>query len=139
MSLIDRITPLADMVLVRRIPDDETTKGGIIIPEVARNRPRGPECWVGEVLAVGRGDLLKFKRMADISPDADLNWPTGTVHFKRENGVTEDDYHSIRVNMHTRVGDRILYKRCPDNDVVIDGETLTLLREEQHVLAVMEP
>ena len=42
--------PLQDRVLVRRIEEEEKTKGGIIIPDTAREKPME-----GEVLAAGPG------------------------------------------------------------------------------------
>jgi chaperonin GroES len=42
--------PLRDRILVRRIEEEETTRGGLIIPDTAREKPQE-----GEVLAVGRG------------------------------------------------------------------------------------
>ena len=44
------ITPLHDRVLVRRTEEKETVKGGIIIPDTAREKPQE-----GEVVAVGSG------------------------------------------------------------------------------------
>ena len=44
------ITPLHDRVLVRRLEEKETVKGGIIIPDSAREKPQE-----GEVVAVGEG------------------------------------------------------------------------------------
>jgi chaperonin GroES len=43
-------TPLHDRVLVRRIEGDEKTKGGLIIPDTAKEKPQE-----GEVVAVGEG------------------------------------------------------------------------------------
>ncbi|QFU09611.1 10 kDa chaperonin 1 [Rhodobacteraceae bacterium THAF1] len=43
-------TPLHDRVLVRRIEGDEKTKGGLIIPDSAKEKPSE-----GEVVAVGEG------------------------------------------------------------------------------------
>ena len=43
-------TPLNDRVLVRRIEGDEKTKGGLIIPDNAKEKPAE-----GEILAVGAG------------------------------------------------------------------------------------
>lgn len=43
-------TPLHDRVLVRRVESDETTKGGLIIPESAKEKPAE-----GEIVAVGAG------------------------------------------------------------------------------------
>ena len=44
------IKPLADRVLVRPAPAEEKTKGGIIIPDTAKEKPQK-----GEVIAVGQG------------------------------------------------------------------------------------
>jgi chaperonin GroES len=44
------ITPLHDRILVRRIEEGETIRGGIIIPDSAKEKPQE-----GEVLAVGKG------------------------------------------------------------------------------------
>jgi chaperonin GroES len=43
-------TPLHDRVLVRRIEGEERTKGGLIIPDTAKEKPAE-----GEVVAVGEG------------------------------------------------------------------------------------
>jgi chaperonin GroES len=47
-----KFTPLHDRVLVRRIEESETTAGGIIIPETAKDKPQE-----GEVIAVGKGKI----------------------------------------------------------------------------------
>src|SRR6204780_2233859 len=48
------ITPLHDRVLVRRLEEKETVKGGIIIPDSAKEKPQE-----GEVIAVGAGRIEK--------------------------------------------------------------------------------
>src|ERR1700694_859695 len=45
-----QITPLHYRVLVKRVEEKETAKGGIIIPDTAKEKPQE-----GEVIAVGRG------------------------------------------------------------------------------------
>jgi chaperonin GroES len=45
-----KIRPLQDRVIVRRIAEDEKTKGGIIIPDTAKEKPQE-----GKVVAVGKG------------------------------------------------------------------------------------
>jgi chaperonin GroES len=45
-----RFRPLHDRVAVRRIEGEDKTKGGIIIPETAKEKPQE-----GEILAVGTG------------------------------------------------------------------------------------
>jgi chaperonin GroES len=43
--------PLGDRVLVRRVEEDAKTRGGIIIPDTAKEKPQQ-----GEIIAVGPGD-----------------------------------------------------------------------------------
>src|SRR5690349_23902267 len=45
-----KFTPLHDRVVVRRVEEAETTRGGIIIPDTAKDKPQE-----GEVIAVGKG------------------------------------------------------------------------------------
>ena len=45
-----KFRPLHDRVVVRRLDGEEKTKGGIIIPETAKEKPQE-----GEVIAVGSG------------------------------------------------------------------------------------
>jgi chaperonin GroES len=52
------ITPLHDRVLVKRIEEKETVKGGIIIPDTAKEKPQE-----GEVIAVGEGKIEKGARV----------------------------------------------------------------------------
>ena len=52
------ITPLHDRVLVRRLEAEETAKGGIIIPDAAKEKPQE-----GEVVAVGAGKIEKGHRV----------------------------------------------------------------------------
>jgi chaperonin GroES len=47
-----KVKPLYDRVIVRRIEEEETTKGGIIIPDTAKEKPQE-----GEIVAVGSGKL----------------------------------------------------------------------------------
>jgi chaperonin GroES len=49
-----KVRPLQDRLLVRRVEEQERTKGGIIIPDTAKERPLE-----GEVLAVGNGKRLE--------------------------------------------------------------------------------
>lgn len=49
-----KIRPLHDRIIVRRLDEGEKTKGGIIIPDTAKEKPQE-----GEVLAVGNGKVLE--------------------------------------------------------------------------------
>ena len=48
-----KVRPLHDRLLVRRIEEKETVKGGIIIPDTAKEKPQE-----GKILAVGPGRIL---------------------------------------------------------------------------------
>jgi chaperonin GroES len=49
-----KVRPLHDRLLVRRVEEKETARGGIVIPDTAKEKPME-----GEVLAVGNGKLLE--------------------------------------------------------------------------------
>ena len=48
------IRPLQDRVIIKRVKEEEKSKGGIIIPDTAKEKPIE-----GEVLAVGSGKVLE--------------------------------------------------------------------------------
>jgi chaperonin GroES len=50
MATATKLTPLHDRIVVKRVAESETTKGGIIIPDTAKDKPQE-----GEVIAVGKG------------------------------------------------------------------------------------
>jgi chaperonin GroES len=47
-----KVRPLNDRILVKRLEEEEMTKGGIIIPDSAKEKPAE-----GEVIAVGKGKI----------------------------------------------------------------------------------
>ena len=47
-----KVRPLHDRILVRRIEGEEKTKGGLIIPDTAKEKPQE-----GKVIAVGKGKV----------------------------------------------------------------------------------
>ena len=49
-----KIRPLYDRIVVKRIEEQETVQGGIIIPDTAKEKPQE-----GEVMAVGKGKRLE--------------------------------------------------------------------------------
>ena len=59
------ITPLGDRVLVKRLEADEKTKGGIILPDSAKEKPRE-----GTIVALGQGRLLESGDRAEFSVKA---------------------------------------------------------------------
>jgi chaperonin GroES len=49
-----KIRPLQDRVIVKRLEEEEKTKGGIIIPDTAKEKPQE-----GKVVAVGKGKVTE--------------------------------------------------------------------------------
>ena len=56
-----KIRPLGDRVLVKRIQEEEKTKGGIIIPDTAKEKPQE-----GRVMAVGQGKVLENGKLVPL-------------------------------------------------------------------------
>jgi chaperonin GroES len=57
-----KIRPLGDRILVMRIKEEDKTKGGIIIPDTAKEKPQE-----GKVVAVGKGKMTEAGKL--IAPD----------------------------------------------------------------------
>jgi len=49
-----KVRPLQDRILVKRIEEEEKTKGGIIIPDTAKEKPQE-----GKVISVGKGKVTE--------------------------------------------------------------------------------
>jgi chaperonin GroES len=60
-----KIRPLHDRVLVKRIEEKEQVKGGIIIPDTAKEKPQQ-----GEIIAVGKGKVLDNGER--VTPDVEV-------------------------------------------------------------------
>jgi chaperonin GroES len=57
-----KIRPLHDRILVKRLDSEEKTKGGIIIPDTAQEKPQE-----GKVVAVGRGRILESGEVQELT------------------------------------------------------------------------
>ncbi len=55
------VRPLGDRVLLKRLEAEETTPGGIVLPDTAKEKPKQ-----GEVLAVGEGKTLESGEKAEL-------------------------------------------------------------------------
>ena len=55
-----KIRPLQDRILVKRVEEEAKTKGGIIIPDSAKEKPQE-----GKVVAVGPGKVLDSGKLAE--------------------------------------------------------------------------
>jgi chaperonin GroES len=93
------ITPLHDRVIVRRIEEGEQVRGGIIIPDTAKEKPQE-----GEVVAAGQG---KYK----------------------EDGT--------RQPLDVKKGDRVLFGKYSGSDIVLDGDELLIMREDE-ILGIIQ-
>jgi chaperonin GroES len=60
-----KIKPLGDRILVKRIKEEERTKGGIIIPDTAKEKPQE-----GKVVAVGKGKYADDGKLIPIEVKA---------------------------------------------------------------------
>ena len=56
-----KIRPLYDRIVVKRIEEQETVRGGIIIPDSAKEKPQE-----GEVVAVGQGKRLEDGKLVPL-------------------------------------------------------------------------
>ena len=94
-----QVKPLSDRVLLRRIEAQEEVRGGIIIPDTAKEKPQE-----AEVVAVGDGKL---------------------------------DENGKRQPMTVTKGDRVLIGKYTGQDIKINDEEHTIVREDE-ILAIIE-
>jgi len=57
-----KVRPLHDRILVKRIESEEKTKGGIIIPDTAKEKPQE-----GKVISVGKGRVTDDGKLQELS------------------------------------------------------------------------
>ena len=83
------LAPLHDRIVVKRIEEKETVKGGIIVPDTAKEKPQE-----GEVIAVGPGKFHDGKRIPlDVEPgDRVLFGKYGGSEIK----IEEEEYLILR-------------------------------------------
>lgn len=60
------IKPIGEKILVRRLAAEEKTKGGIVLPETAKEKPKE-----GKVVALGEGKLLDDGKRAPFTVKVD--------------------------------------------------------------------
>ena len=93
-----KVKPLNDRVLLKRIEQKQQKKGGIIIPDTAKEKPQE-----AEVVSVGDGKL---------------------------------DDSGKRLPMTVKAGDRVLIGKYTGQDIKIDDEEHTIVREDE-ILAII--
>ena len=60
-----KLRPLQDRILVQRLEEENTTKGGIIIPDTAKEKPVE-----GKIIAVGAGKVLEDRKRVPLQVKA---------------------------------------------------------------------
>lgn len=60
-----KIRPLGDRILLKRVEEEEKSKGGIIIPDTAKEKPQE-----GKVIAVGKGKVLEDGKVVPLEVKA---------------------------------------------------------------------
>ncbi len=90
--MANSIQPLGDRVLVQPLEEKEVKKGGIIIPDSAKEKPQE-----GKVIALGTGKI---------------------------------DDEGKKIPFTVKKGDIVLISKYGGTEVKLDGETYTLLRED---------
>ena len=88
------IKPLADRVVVKPLEAEEKTKGGIVLPETAKEKPQE-----GKVVAVGKGKTLD-------------NGQTQTLELKVGDRILYGKYSGSEIT--TKEGDELLIMREED-------------------------
>ncbi|NMB46332.1 MAG: co-chaperone GroES [Firmicutes bacterium] len=84
------LKPLADRVVVKAIQQEEKTKGGIVLPDTAKEKPH-----TGEVIAIGPGKLLDNGKRAPMEVkvgDRVVYAKYGGTEFK----VEDEEYLILR-------------------------------------------
>jgi chaperonin GroES len=72
-----KIRPLHDRVIIKRLDEEEKTRGGIIIPDTAKEKPAQ-----GKVVAVGKGKMLDNGKLLELTVK-----PGDTVLFGKYAGT----------------------------------------------------
>src|SRR5216684_268413 len=83
--------PLGDRVLVRRVEEEEKTKGGIIIPDTAKEKPQE-----GEVIAVGPGARDESGKIHPLDVNILANAVKVTLGPKGRNVILEKSFGAPR-------------------------------------------
>ncbi|MGE5308914.1 MAG: co-chaperone GroES [Deltaproteobacteria bacterium] len=94
-----KVTPLGDRIVIKPLEAKEKTKGGIIIPDTAKEKPLE-----GKIVAVGKGRIT-------------------------------DDGKTVAPEV--KVGDKVLYGKYSGTEIVIDGEEMLIVKEED-ILAILK-
>ena len=95
-----KIQPLGDRVIVKPLDAEETTKGGIVLPDTAKEKPQE-----GEVVAVGKGKVADDGKVR-------------ALEIKVGNRILYGKYGGTEIS--TKEGDDLLIMREDDVLAIID-------------------
>ena len=90
--MASKVKPIGDRVLVEPLDEKETIKGGIIIPDTAKEKPQE-----GKIVAVGTG---------------------------------KTDDNGKKIEFTVKVGDKVLVSKYGGTEVKVEGESYTIMRED---------
>jgi chaperonin GroES len=69
-----KVRPLHDRVIVKRVEEEETTKGGIIIPDTAKEKPVE-----GKIIAVGDGKVADDGKRSRLRSRPEIKFYLGSM------------------------------------------------------------
>ena len=95
-----KVRPLQDRILVRRVAEEEKTKGGIIIPDAAKEKPAE-----GEVIAVGNGKVDDKGKVRPVGGQEGRPHPVRQVLGQRDQDRRRRPPHSARGRRPRRAGE----------------------------------
>jgi len=124
------LTPLHDRVIVKRIEEKETTRGGIIIPDTAKEKPME-----GEIIAVGAGKREKGERIPlDVKPGdrvaAFMPNMCETIIAMLATSSIGAIWSSASPDFGVQ-GDRVLFGKYSGTEIKIEDEELLILKEDE--------
>lgn len=124
--------PLADRVMIRRMPEREETDSGIYKPEAWRDKEQ-----LFVVEAVGPGKFydagVTRSQLADaLSGEVSIGGMGAVMDRLEKLGIT----YGRRIPLSVQVGDVVWMGRYSGTDVKVDGVDYTIVREEE-ILAIV--
>jgi len=130
------IRPTYDRVVVQKQEEAEVSKGGIVIPDVARNPTQ-----VGVVVAVGPGRNIDAPGGYRLGLPDDFEWKglaDPEEHAELLNLITSFRVVVERPQAQVKTGDTVLWGKHAGSEVKVAEETFYILREDE-ILAVLDP
>ena len=115
------VRPLGDRVLVQPLEEQEVKKGGIIIPDTAKEKPQE-----GKVIALGTGKVNEEGKKIDFTVKK------GDRVLISKYGGTEIkiDDNGKKVDFTVKKGDKVLISKYGGTEIKIDNDTYLIMRED---------